>query len=293
MIETNSLVETGPVLEWFKAHGRDLPWRRTRDPWAILVSELMLQQTQVSRVVDRLPQFLHRFAEPVACATAPVSAVIDEWSGLGYNRRAVNLHRAAVRMMSEHGGKVPERLADLLDLPGVGPYTARAVRVFAFEFDDAIVDTNVARILARTLGRSLRTTEAQRAADALVPAGQGWAWNQALLDVGATRCRSGAGPDCERCPLRAACRWALAGCPDPDPAVGSAGVSGGQSAFAGSDREGRGRLVRVLRAGPVPVPEAPALMGWSDDPERAERVIATLIDDGLVAREAGALRLPS
>lgn len=293
MIETNSLVETGPVLEWFEVHGRDLPWRRTRDPWAILVSELMLQQTQVSRVVDRLPRFLHRFADPTACAGAPVSAVIDEWSGLGYNRRAVNLHRAAERMMSEHEGKVPQGLADLQDLPGVGPYTARAVRVFAFEFDDAIVDTNVARILARTLGRSLKTAEAQRAADALVPAGQGWAWNQALLDVGATRCRPGVGPDCERCPLRAACCWARTGCPEPDPAVGSAGVSGGQSKFAGSDREGRGRLVRALRDGPVPVPEAPALMGWSDDPERAERVIATLIDDGLVTRDGGAIALPS
>ncbi|MDA3040576.1 MAG: A/G-specific adenine glycosylase [Actinomycetota bacterium] len=287
------MVEAGPVLEWFEANARDLPWRRTRDPWAILVSELMLQQTQVSRVVDRLPRFLRRFPGPPVCAGAPLAAVIDEWSGLGYNRRAVSLHRAAACMVAEHDGRVPDGLAQLLALPGVGPYTARAVRVFAFGLDDAVVDTNVARILARTQGRSLKPAEAQRAADAMVPAGSGWHWNQALLDVGATLCRPGTEPDCGRCPCRTACQWALAGCPKPDPAVGSAGVSGGQSTFVGSDRQGRGRLVRTLRGGPVAVSDASAAMGWSDDPRRTERVLATLIADGLVALEDGVLALPA
>ncbi len=278
---------------WFEVHGRDLPWRRTRDPWAILVAEAMLQQTQVARVTERWPRFLHRFPSPSACAAAPMGDVIDEWAGLGYNRRAVALHRTATAVVDRHGGRVPDALADLLALPGVGPYTARAVRVFAYELDDAVVDTNVARILARATGRPLRPAPVQSLADAAVPGGRGWVWNQALLDVGAGWCTARA-PRCdEGCPLAAAgrCAWWAAGRPEPDPALGSARVSGGQSRFDGSDRQGRGRLVAALRRGPVSACVMAAVMGWPDDPARAEQVAATVVADGLAQHHGDRLTL--
>lgn len=278
---------------WFEVHGRDLPWRRTRDPWAVLVAEAMLQQTQVSRVTERWPRFLGRFPTPSACAAAPVGDVIDEWAGLGYNRRAVALHGTATAVVERHGGRVPEELADLLALPGIGPYTARAVRVFAYELDDAVVDTNVARILARAGGRPLRPAPVQALADAAVPAGRGWVWNQALLDVGAGWCTARA-PRCDQgCPLADAgrCAWWAAGRPEPDPAVGSARVSGGQSRFDGSDRQGRGRLVDALRRGPVATADLAAVMGWPDDPARAVRVAATVVADGLAQHRGDELTL--
>lgn len=278
------------VLDWFAAEGRDLPWRHSRDPWAILVSELMLQQTQVERVIERWPRFLRRFPTPAACAAAPRADVIDEWAGLGYNRRAVNLHRAAEAIAEEHGGRVPTGLDELLDLPGIGPYTARAIRVFAYEADDAVLDTNVARILARTGGESLGRAAAQAAADAAVPAGRGWSWNQALLDIGAGYCRS-RNPRCDECPLASACAWHAEGRPEPDPAVGSAGVSGGQSRFEGSDRQGRGRLVDALRAGPVAVGDLPTVMGWPDDPARVHRVAESVLADGLARRQGDSFTL--
>ncbi|MGB5757675.1 MAG: hypothetical protein WBM50_12240, partial [Acidimicrobiales bacterium] len=153
------------LARWFAEHGRDLPWRHTRDPWAVVVAEMMLQQTQVPRVVPRWHRFLRRFPTVVVCAGSPTADVIDEWSGLGYNRRAVYLHRLAASVVGDHDGRFPHSLPELLALPGIGPYTARAIRVFAFELSDGVLDTNVARILARTAGRSLAAGEAQRLAD--------------------------------------------------------------------------------------------------------------------------------
>lgn len=279
------------LLDWFDGLARDLPWRATREPWAILVAELMLQQTQVSRVIERWPRFLERFPDPTACAGAPVADLIDEWSGLGYNRRAVNLHRAAKTIASDHGGQVPTELGELLALPGIGPYTARAIRVFAFETDDAVVDTNVARILARTLNRTLKPAEAQREADQRVPSNDGWRWNQAMLDLGARHCSSK--PDCVGCPLTDRCAWFGAGHPEPDPAIGSAAVSAKQSTFAGSDREGRGRLVRQLRTGPVHASAVNEVLGWPDDPDRCRRVIERLTSDGLIEVDEKRISLPS
>ena len=158
-----------PVLRWASGRREDLPWRRTRDPWAVLVSELMLQQTQVSRVVPRFAQFLERFPTVAVCASAGVGAVVEEWAGLGYNRRAVNLHRAAVQVVELHGGDFPDQLDALLALPGVGPYTARAVLAFAFEHDAAVVDTNVGRVLARQAGERLTASIAQTLADNMSP----------------------------------------------------------------------------------------------------------------------------
>lgn len=279
-------VPPAALLAWFAAQGRaELPWRRTRDPWAVLVSEVMLQQTQVARVVTRYGEFLERFPTAASCAAGGAANVISLWSGLGYNRRAVNLWRAAVAVTGEHGGTFPAELGALLALPGIGPYTARALLAFAFELDVGVVDTNTARVLARCSGRRLGRAEVQRLADEAVPAGQGWAWNQAMLDLGATTCVART-PRCARCPAASACAWHRQGHPAPDPSVGSAGVAAGQSPFAGSDRQGRGRLVAALRAGPVGPADLAVVMGWPDDPARAARVSQTLVADGLAEMDA-------
>ena len=282
------------LIGWWAASGRDLPWRGTRDPWAVLVSELMLQQTQVPRVLERWPVFLERFPSPAACAEAPVGDVVRAWAGLGYNRRAVNLHRAATAVVERHGGSLPDDLGALLSLPGVGPYTARAVLVFAFERDLGLVDTNAGRFVARAgAGRALRAGEAQAVADGLVPEGMGWAWGSAVFDLGALVCTRRA-PGCATCPVVGACAWARAGWPDPDPVTGSAGISGGQAPFPGSDRQGRGRLVDALRAGPVPADAVATAAGWPDDPARATRVAAALVADGLAtwSADGSSLQLP-
>ncbi|MEP6661459.1 MAG: A/G-specific adenine glycosylase [Acidimicrobiales bacterium] len=267
------------VLAWGEAARRDLPWRRTRDPWAVLVSELMLQQTQVSRVLAKYHEFLDSYPTPAACASAPLADVIRRWSGLGYNRRAVSLHASACMIMQDFSAQVPNTLPALRRLRGVGAYTARAVLAFAFEAEVAVVDTNIARVLARMCGRSLTAKEVQTAADAALERDRPWEWNQSLMDLGATLCTARQ-PRCTACPLAPECVWR--GGHDLDPAEGSAGVSGGQSRFEGSDRQGRGRLVRALGAAPVTADDLSAVMGWPADPERATRVAATLVDDGLV-----------
>lgn len=283
------------MTAWGEGTRRHLPWRQTRDPWAILVSELMLQQTQVARVEPRYAAFLERFPTLTACAEAPVGDVVLLWAGLGYNRRAVNLHRCAVTVLERHDGVLPLALEDLLALPGIGPYTARAVSAFAYELDVGVLDTNAARVLARWGGRSLAPGEAQRLADAMVPRGQGWAWNQAMLDLGATRCTSRA-PRCSDCPTADWCTWSIAGRPEPDPAVGSAGVSGKQSRFESSDRQGRGRLVNGLRRDRTIAPgDLAQVAGWPDDPDRSVRAAESLVRDGLArwhTDEPGALTLP-
>jgi A/G-specific adenine glycosylase len=271
------------ILQWAARAGRDLPWRRTRDPWAVLVSELMLQQTQVSRVVPKYEAFLARFPSPAACAAAPVADTVRLWAGLGYNRRALNLHRAACVVVDRHGGRLPDSLAELLALPGVGPYTARAVLAFAFDREVGVLDSNAARVLARSVTRRPLT---QAEADQLVPSGRGWAWNQALLDLGALVCRPR--PCCEACPLAPdGCAWRAAGRPAPDP--WKAGPR--QSRFEGSDRQGRGRLVDALRHGPLNFDRLAEAAGWPEDPERAWRVAESLVVDGLVARNDAELSL--
>ncbi|MEY2402495.1 MAG: A/G-specific adenine glycosylase [Acidimicrobiaceae bacterium] len=281
------------LLEWGERMRRDLPWRRSRDPWAILVSELMLQQTQAPRVVPKFEAFVARFPTIDACASASVGDVVDAWQGLGYNRRAVNLHRAAVIVADRHGGVLPADLDELLALPGVGPYTARAVLVFAFEHDIGLVDTNAGRFVSRALaGRSLNADEAQRLADAAVPHGRAWAWGQAVFDLGAALCTKRA-PACGACPVATSCAWAEAGFPQPDPVLGSAGVSKGQSRFAGSFRQGRGRLVTALRSGPVSAASIAVAAGWPDDPARAADAVASLVADGLaVVDHRGNVSLP-
>ncbi|WP_436795145.1 A/G-specific adenine glycosylase [Actinospongicola halichondriae] len=280
------------LLNWWAVHGRDLPWRASRDPWAVLVSEAMLQQTQVARVVDRWERFLDRFPTVTACAAARRGDVVDEWSGLGYNRRAVSLHRAAQECVERFDGALPTHLDDLQSLPGIGPYTARAVLVFAHEADIGLVDTNAGRFVARALaGGPVTPKVAQVAADAAVPSSAGWSWGQAVFDLGATVCTKRS-PRCVECPIVDQCAWATAGHPLPDPVEGSAGISGPQSRFEGSDRQGRGRLVAALREGTVSDDELASVMGWAGEDDRARRVASSLVRDGLVVHELGRWDLP-
>jgi A/G-specific adenine glycosylase len=286
--------EQARLLGWAARQRRDLPWRRTRDPWSVLVSEVMLQQTQVDRVVPRWERFLQRWPTTSACAAAPLGDVLVEWQGLGYPRRARALHTAARQIEVVHEGRFPDHLEDLLALPGIGPYTARAVLAFAFERDVAVVDTNVGRVLARRHGVVLGARRAQEAADRWVPAGEGWAWNQGLLDVGALHCRPRV-PRCEGCPVSETCTWFLAGRPEPDPAKGSAAVSRRQARFEGSARQARGRLMAALGAGPVALDDVATVAQLTDRPE-PDGAVAELVDglvrDGLVERGDGELRLP-
>ena len=263
------------LIEWAEVHGRDLPWRRTRDPWAILVSEVMLQQTQVARVIPVWRAFLERFPTARACAAAEQADVVIAWHGMGYNRRAVNLHRCAIAIADEHGGDVPDDLDALLALPGIGPYTARAVLAFAFEQRVGVLDVNAARVHARLRGAPVD----QRGADDATPPGNAWAWNQAILDLGATVCTKRE-PMCTKCPVAGDCAWRRKG---PDPA----GPGTRQSRFEGSDRQGRGRLVNALRIGPVSTQpaELALTMGWPDDPGRSLRVANSVVADGLAKWE--------
>jgi A/G-specific adenine glycosylase len=292
---------------WMRQHRRDLPWRHTRDPWAVLVAELMLQQTQVARVLDRWPAFLEQYPNPQAAADAGSAAIVTAWSGLGYNRRALALHRCAVIVSERHKGVLPHTLNELLALPGIGEYTARAVLAFAFATPAAVVDTNVARIIARAYaGVPLSWREVQQRADCLVPeesdAEWVWGWNQGMLDFGATVCTKRS-PRCEQCPIQAQCEWqrqrltqSQGERPDQaqdesqvevDPATGSAGVGRTQSRFEGSDRQGRGRLIQALREGPVAHDLLSDAMGWPGDTTRSARVVMTLLNDGLVGRNEG------
>jgi A/G-specific adenine glycosylase len=275
---------SGAVLRWGLPRLRDLPWRQTRDPWAILVSEVMLQQTQASRVVPKWQAFLAAYPSPESCAAASLGDVLRLWQGLGYPRRARNLHAAAVQIATM--GEFPSTLEALLELPGVGQYTARAVLAFAFEADAAVVDTNIARVLARVGGTRLTPHEAQAAADATLPPGDSWAWNQCLMDLGAVLCRP-TSPQCEACPLQARCAWRGSG---DDPAVGSAGVSSRQGRFDGSDRQARGRLMKALVAGPVRRDRLAEVMGC--DVARADRLAANLQSEGLLVEACDAIRLP-
>ena len=273
------------LLSWGGPRLRDLPWRRTRDPWGVLVSEVMAQQTQVARIIPRWEVFMERFPTPEALASAPLADLLRLWQGLGYPRRARALHDAAGRIAA--AGRFPATVEELMDLPGVGPYTARAVAAFAFGLDVGVLDTNVGRMLARLVGERLRPAAAQALADELVPEGGAWIWNQVVMDFGATVCTARS-PGCGGCPVKRQCAWA-GSAERSDPARGSAGVSGKQARFEGSDRQARGRLLAALVDGAVPVGVVPSVM--QRDPALADRLLADLVAEGLCRRIDGEIVL--
>ncbi|GAA4376239.1 A/G-specific adenine glycosylase [Agromyces bauzanensis] len=279
---------------WFAHAARPLPWRAAEvSPWAVLVSEFMLQQTQVARVVPRWEAWIARWPTAAALAAEPPAEAVRAWDRLGYPRRALWLHRAAVEVVERHGGEVPSALDDLLALQGVGPYTARAVAAFAFGMRHPVVDTNTRRVIARaTLGQA-EPGPPSAARDiatmsALLPESDAAArvFNAAAMELGATVCTARS-PRCDVCPIATACAWRGAGHPSyagPRRAV--------QSRFAGSDRQVRGLVMRELRAAHRPVPRDELDAVWSDAAQLA-RALAGLVDDGLaVAGDDGALALP-
>lgn len=284
------------LLDWYRSGARDLPWRRPvfherYGAWGVLVSEFMLQQTPVARVIPHLDRWLTRWPTPVEMAQASPAEVVQQWANLGYPRRALWLHRAAVEVVDRHGGVVPRDVDALLALSGIGDYTARAVAVFAYRDRHPVVDTNTRRVLARALeGRSQPSPPSRRdlaLMDSLLPDDDADAavFNAAAMELGATVCTARS-PRCEECPLAGSCAWLAAGRPD------TGDTRRRQAAYAGSDRQARGAVLRLLReASPEPVPLLAVLPDWPDAAQR-DRAIDSLIADGLAEADGEAIALP-
>ena len=272
----------GVLSAWFDGHARELPWRAAdRTPWGVLVSEVMLQQTPVSRVVPAWEAWMRRWPEPADLAGETPGEAVRQWDRLGYPRRALRLHACAVAVVDQHAGRVPESDADLRALPGVGEYTAAAVRAFAFGRRSVVLDTNVRRVLARFAGGqehpapSLSVAERSRA-EAMVPADDTEAarWSVAVMELGALVCTASA-PRCSVCPLAAQCAWVLAGRPTYD------GPARRVQRFAGTDRQVRGLIMAVLRESDGAVGRGAIDVVWADAIQR-ERALDGLVADGLV-----------
>ncbi len=267
---------------WFDEHHRDLPWRGDeRTAWGVLVSEVMLQQTPVARVMPAWTAWMARWPQPADLAAEAPGEAVRQWDRLGYPRRALNLHGAAVAIVDRHGGRVPEADVDLRALPGVGEYTAAALRAFAFGRRSVVLDTNVRRVLARLVGGaeypppSLTAAERARAAE-LVPDDDAEAahWSVAVMELGALVCTARA-PRCPECPVRAQCAWLRAGQPPYE------GPPRRMQRFAGTDRQVRGQIMAVLRDAHGPVGRSAIEAAWAE-PIQRERALDGLVADGLV-----------
>ena len=270
------------VSDWYSRAARDLPWRRPGvDPWAVLVSEVMLQQTQVSRVLPAYAAWLERWPTPGALAADPPGEAVRMWGRLGYPRRAMRLHACAVAVVERHGGRVPDDVEQLLALPGIGTYTARAVATFAYGQRHPVVDTNVRRVVSRAVeglpDAGPTTTAADLVAmEELLPDDEPRAARAsiAFMELGALICTARS-PKCADCPFRDVCAWRLSGAPPAD------GPSRRPQRYAGTDRQVRGLLLEVLRHATGPVPRQRLDQVWGDEVQRA-RALAGLVEDGLV-----------
>lgn len=307
------------LMAWFQEHGRVLPWRQTRNPYHILVSEIMLQQTQVLRVVPRYTAFLGTYPTLEALAAAPTADIIRAWSGLGYNRRAVNLQRIARIVLEKYGGTFPQTVEELRRLPGIGHYTAGAIACFAFEQDVAFLDTNMRRVIHRWLvgaddGEENPTERTLIAhAEEVLPRGQGWLWNQSIMELGALLCTATT-PTCWRCPIKAECRayamWCerdeqalvamVASSPSaPPPTQARQATKRPSEPFIGSNRYYRGRFIDRLRVIPSSdelrlVDVGPSLKPDFDvscDMVWLEQLATELARDGLIEFVDGRVRL--
>ncbi|UYM06971.1 HhH-GPD family protein [Solicola gregarius] len=280
-------------LDWYGQNARDLPWRRTyATPWHVMVSEFMLQQTPVVRVLPMYEAWVERWPRPADLAAEPVGEAIRAWGRLGYPRRAMRLHECARAIVERHGGEVPEDRDQLRALPGVGEYTSAAIAAFAYGRRHAVLDTNVRRVLSRAITgnehppRTLTRPE-RVLAERLLPASPPVAarWSVAVMELGALRC-SATAPDCDRCPLRTHCAWRRTGYPAHD------GPPRRAQAYAGTDRQCRGRLLGVLRDSDGPVAGSELRRAWDDHAQR-ERALDSLVADGLVEPLDGdGFRLP-
>jgi A/G-specific adenine glycosylase len=301
------------ITGWFAEEARDLPWRRSDcTPWGVLVSEVMLQQTPVSRVLPVWAEWMQRWPAPADLAREPAGEAVRHWGRLGYPRRALRLHAAAAAVVEHHRGMVPSTHAELLALPGVGSYTAAAVAAFAFGRRETVVDTNIRRVHARVIGgqalpaRSLTAAEVRRAESLLPDDGPlSVRWNAAVMELGAIVCTARA-PKCDRCRVLDHCAWVATGRPEPEY------VPRGQ-AWAGTDRQVRGAILAVLRTAHTPVPRGLLLEGAVDvgmplsdlevpalaklhaleaPADQLERSLRGLLADGLAEETAEGVRLP-
>ena len=284
-----------PLVAWFRTEARDLPWRRPGFPaWGTLVSEIMLQQTQVARVVPRLEAWLTRWPTPADLAAAPPAEAVRAWDRLGYPRRALALHAAATAIAEQHDNVVPRDVDALLALPGIGDYTARAVAVFAYGDRHPVVDVNVRRVLARAVLGEGEPGPAKARVDlplmeSVLPDDRddAAATNAAVMELGALVCVARS-PACDACPIADRCAWRAAGYPEHD---GPRAPK--QARFAGSDRQVRGLVMAELRASDVPVPRSEIDLVWPDAVQ-LDRAIASLVRDGLaVGDDAVGWTLPN
>ncbi|MBT2552592.1 A/G-specific adenine glycosylase [Arthrobacter sp. ISL-5] len=299
--------------DWFADEARALPWRSPDcSPWGVLVSEIMLQQTPVVRVLPVWEEWLRRWPDPAALAGEPAGEAVRAWGRLGYPRRALRLHGAALAIVQDHGGEVPGDYSELLGLPGVGGYTAAAVAAFAFGRRETVVDTNIRRVHARLFSGSALPAPALTAAEIRLAAellpddvGSSVRWNASVMELGALVCTARA-PKCAACPVRKRCAWLAAG--EPPPSYTPKG-----QAWHGTDRQVRGGVMAVLRLADAPVPaemfqQAPADLGFEATgigvplaalhrlncaPEQLERALAGLLEDGLAELHQGGYRLPA
>lgn len=295
------VISTPPSLSrelehWYQTTARDLPWRRAEfhqqfGAWGTLVSEFMLQQTPVTRVIPHLEAWLERWPTPELMSRATPAEVVQQWANLGYPRRALWLHRAGIQITERHAGAVPREVDALLALSGIGDYTARAVAAFAFGDRHPVVDTNTRRVLARVLdGKSQPAPPARSdlvTMTALLPESdaESAVFNAAMMELGATVCTARA-PKCDQCPIVAFCAWVAAGRPD------TGDMRRKQARYEGSDRQARGAVLKALREvpdGAVPVDDI--IHDWTDLAQR-HRAIDSLIADGLIEAVDGMLRLP-
>lgn len=300
------------ITGWFAESARELPWREPDcSAWGVLVSEVMLQQTPVVRVLPVWREWLERWPTPAGLAEEPAGEAVRSWGRLGYPRRALRLHAAAAAIVRDHGGTVPSTFPELLALPGVGSYTAAAVAAFAYGQRETVVDTNIRRVHARLFSGvalpapSLSATEMRLAAELLPDdAGTSVRWNASVMELGAVVCTARA-PKCADCPVRDSCAWLAAG--EPPPSYTPKG-----QAWHGTDRQVRGAVMAVLRLADNPVPaemfqQEPADLGFAADgigvplaalhrlnsaPEQLERALAGLVGDGLAELHEGGYRLP-
>ncbi len=281
------------ILDWYAGHARELPWRGpAASPWSVMVSEFMLQQTPVSRVLPVHEEWLRRWPTPADLAAESTGEAVRAWGRLGYPRRALRLHAAAVAIVEQYDAEVPASYDDLLALPGIGDYTAAAIATFAYGRRHVVLDTNVRRVLARSVagvefpGRSPTLAERERAAG-LLPDDDATAatWSVALMELGALVCTANA-PRCGACPVASSCAWRAAGYPAYD------GPPRPAQAWAGTDRQCRGRLLGVVRDAEGAVPARRLDTAWPDVAQR-ERCLAGLVEDRLLVRTgAGGYALP-
>jgi A/G-specific adenine glycosylase len=272
------------VLAWFDETGRDLPWRSDPHPWRVMVSEFMLQQTPVARVLPMFDTWMKRWPTPAALAADEPGEAVRAWGKLGYPRRALRLHASAAAIVERHGGEVPSTVDELRALPGVGDYTAAAIASFAFGQRHVVLDTNVRRLFARAVqgieypADSITVAERELAAQ-LLPDRDAHHWAAATMELGAVVCTAKS-PRCGTCPIDDQCAWNLAGRP------AHAGPPRRGQAYAGTDRQVRGRLLDVLRASDAAVTKATLDAAW-DDADQRERCLRSLLHDGLVHENNG------